>query len=94
MGELFSLCQAVYIPSLYVSPRLVSVTALCSPCMFSLLNIELGDKHCLRVFVTFPLVDVNYINCCYLSELLMLGKQYTCVKMSSCPSQDSESLQT
>lgn len=65
---------------LHVSPGLVSVTAICSPCMFYLLNTCLDDNLsfcCLRMFVTIPLVDVKYINCCYLSELLVLVKQYT-----------------
>lgn len=46
-----------YIPFLYVSPELVSVLAWCSPCMFYLLNTELGDNHAsivLECLSTFP----------------------------------------
>lgn len=70
--------QFVFLP--YVSPGLVSVTAICSPCMFYLFNTYLDDNlsFCyLRMFVTMPLVDMKYINCYYLSELLVLDKQYT-----------------
>ena len=66
LRTLFSPCKATYVPSSCFS-RISQCYSFCSPCMFYLLNTSLGDNLffcCLRMSVTFHLVDVKYINCC------------------------------
>lgn len=40
------------------------------------------------MFVTFPLFDVKYVHCCYLSKFLMLASSVLGVRVSCCLTQD------